>query len=358
MKYNLTDEERESLKKQHRKERDGRVRDRLKVVLWRDMGWSYALIAEALFLDEDTVGRHLKEYQESRKLKAEYQGAQSKLTDEQRSNLVTHLTEHTYPTTIAIRAYIYKTYGIKYSHQGMYEWLKRNDFSYKKPKGVPKKACPEKQAEFIAKYEELMEKVMKNETAGEEVVYFMDSVHPTMATKISYGWIKKGHENDKQIQTTGSRTRVNLTGALNLEDMSIVHKAYETIDNESFIDFMGDLEKKNSNALKINVILDNGPAHTGQKILEYLKDSRVVLYYLPTYSPNLNPIERVWKVMNELVRNNVFFQTAREFRDAIKTFFDILWPERAYEFVDRINDNFEKINPTHSEKIFKPVLST
>jgi transposase len=72
----------------------------------------------------------------------------------------------------------------------------------------------------------------------------------------------------------------------------------------------------------------------------------------------LNPIERVWKIMNELVRNNVFFQTAREFRDAIKTFFDVLWPERAFEFVDRINDNFEKINPAHSEKIFKPVLST
>jgi len=199
---------------------------------------------------------------------------------------------------------------------------------------------------------------MKNETVGEEVVYFMDSVHPTMATKISYGWIKKGHENDKQIQTTGSRTRVNLTRALNLEDMSIVHKAYETIDNESFLDSIGDLEKKNSKALKVHVILDNGPAHTGQRILEYLKDSRVVLHYLPTYSPNLNPIERVWKLMNELVRNNVFFQTAREFRDAIKTFFDVLWPERAFEFVDRINDNFEKINPAHSEKIFKPVLST
>lgn len=239
----------------------------------------------------------MKEYQESRKLKAEYQGEQSKLTDEQTSNVVTHLVEHTYPTTKAIRAYVYKKYAIKYRHQSMYEWLKRNDFSYKKPKGVPKKACPEKQAEFIAKYEGLMKQVMKNETAGAEVVYFMDSVHPTMATKISYEWIKKGHENDKQIQTTGSRTRVNLTGALNLEDMSIVHKAYETIDNESFMDFMGILEEKNSNALQIHVILDNGPAHTGQKVFEYLKGSQVVLHYLPTYSPNLNPIERVWKIV-------------------------------------------------------------
>lgn len=358
MSYTLTDEERDLLKRQHRKERDGRVRDRLKVVLLKDMGWTYALIAEALFLDEDTVGRHLKEYQESRKLKSEYPGAQGKLTNEQAAKLVAHLTEHTYPTTKAIRAYVYKTYGVTYSHQGMYEWLKRNGFSYKKPKGVPRKACPEKQAQFIEHYEELMKKVMRNESADEEVVYFLDSVHPTMATKISYGWIKKGHENNKQIQTTGSRTRVNLTGALNLEDMSIVHKTYETIDNESFIDFMDDLGARNPDALKIHVILDNGPAHTGQKILDYLKDSRIELHYLPTYSPNLNPIERVWKVMNELVRNNVFFNAAREFRDAINRFFEVLWPERAYEFVDRINDNFEKINSAHSEKIFKPAFST
>ncbi len=52
--------------------------------------------------------------------------------------------------------------------------------------------------------------------------------------------------------------------------------------------------------------------------------------------------------MNELVRNHVFFQTAREFRDAIKTFFDVIWPDRAFEFVDRINDNFEKVNLAHS----------
>jgi transposase len=358
MQYSLTDEEREFLRKQHRQERDGRVRDRLKVVLLKDMGWTYALIAEALFLDEDTVGRHLKEYRESHKLKGEHPGAQSKLTDEQANSLVGHLTAHTYSTTKAIRAYVYNTYGIKYSHQGMYEWLKRNEFSYKKPKGVPRKACPEKQAQFIDKYEELMKKIMKNESADKEVVYFMDSVHPTMATKISYGWIKKGHANNKQIQTTGSRTRVNLTGALNLEDMSVVHKTYETIDNESFIDFMDDLGAKNPGALKIHVILDNGPAHTGQKILDYLKNSRIELHYLPTYSLNLNPIERVWKVMNELVRNNVFFNTAREFRDAINRFFEVLWPERAYEFVDRINDNFEKINPAHSEKIFKPAFLT
>lgn len=65
----------------------------------------------------------------------------SKLTEEQMSNLTTH-----YPTTKAIRAYVYKTYGIK--------------------------LCPEKQTESIAKYEEIIKQTMKNETVGGRVYVF------------------------------------------------------------------------------------------------------------------------------------------------------------------------------------------
>ncbi|MDD1830295.1 transposase, partial [Photobacterium sp. ZSDE20] len=46
----------------------------------------------------------------------------------------------------------------------------------------------------------------------------------------------------------------------------------------------------------------------------------IELHYLPPYSPNLNPIERLWKVMNEYSRNNVYFKTKREFREAIENF--------------------------------------
>ena len=48
----------------------------------------------------------------------------------------------------------------------------------------------------------------------------------------------------------------------------------------------------------------------------------ITLHYLPPYSPNLNPIERLWKVMNEYVRNNRFFKSAKEFKKEILTFFE------------------------------------
>ena len=62
MSYFLTDEERFSLQKQHKKERDGRIRDRIKAVLLRDKGWTWMQIAEALLLSEEVLRLHLKEF--------------------------------------------------------------------------------------------------------------------------------------------------------------------------------------------------------------------------------------------------------------------------------------------------------
>ncbi len=93
----------------------------------------------------------------------------------------------------------------------MNKWLHHHGFSYKKPKGVPHKLKPEEQQAFIEYYNEVLK-------SNDAPVLFMDAVHPTQSTKLSYGWIRKGQ--DKLIETTGSRTRVNLIGALPLKEIS------------------------------------------------------------------------------------------------------------------------------------------
>ena len=68
---------------------------------------------------------------------------------------------------------------------------------------------------------------------------------------------------------------------------------------------------------------------------------RIVLHILPPYSPNLNPIERVWKVMNEYVRNNKVFSSFHLFRDTVMHFFNHTWDEIKHKMYTRINDNFQ-----------------
>ncbi|MCU8106115.1 transposase, partial [Shewanella sp. SM101] len=67
----------------------------------------------------------------------------------------------------------------------------------------------------------------------------------------------------------------------------------------------------------------------------------IELHYLPPYSPNLNPIERLWKVMNEHARNSVYFKNKRDFRSALDKFFKETLPDIGESLASRINDNFQ-----------------
>lgn len=337
----LTKDEMITLDLQHRVERDRRVADRIKAVLLHVEGWSNLSIAQALRIRPETVADHLREYEESQKLKPENGGSVGYLDALETQDLLVHLETETYTKALEICAYVEEKYGVTFTVQGMTHWLHRHGFSYKQPKGIPSKACLEKQKAFIAFYESLLTK-----TSEDEPILFGDGVHPTMATKISHGWIRRGVE--KTIPTTGSRTRVNLFGALNLETMGLITAAYETIDTTSMCSFFNTLRESYPKAPKIHLILDQGPYNISQVTKESAKKHDIILHHLPPYSPNLNPIERCWKVMNEHVRNNEFFKCAADFRAAISNFFAVTWPNIAHSLVDRINDNFQTLNMTSS----------
>ena len=207
---------------------------------------------------------------------------------------------------------------------------------YKKPKGLPHKADAELQKEFVEKYNEL-----KQEVGDNEPILFMDAVHPTQVTKLAYGWIKSGQK--KYIETTASRTRLNIIGAIQLGNISeAIASQYETINAESVMNFM-DKIRENYGSKTVHLILDQSGYHRSLLIPEYAVKCNIKLHFLPPYSPNLNPIERLWKIMNEQVRNNRFFKGAKDFKEAINCFFSDILPRIENDLNGRINDNFEML---------------
>ncbi len=341
MKIILTEADKKELEVSHRTEKDGRVRDRLKAVLLCEEGRTQTAIAQALRIFPETVHDHLKEYIDSKKLKPENGGSNSKLNPTQTAQFVTHLENITYTNVSAICAQAYQSYNVTYTVSGMTKWLALHNFSYKKPKGTPAKADPIKQEEFIMAYHALLEA-----TSKDEPILFADGVHPTMATKITYGWIKKG--TDKPIATTASRTRMNIMGAINLQTMDVICVPYETINSDAMDKYFGTLRAAYSTAAKIHLITDRGSYNTSSQTLQAAQNYGIVLHPLPAYSPNLNPIERVWKVMNEYVRNNRVFASAQEFRREIMAFFNTTWPQISNAMRSRINDTFQTLKSVPS----------
>ncbi len=191
-----------------------------------------------------------------------------------------------------------------------------------------------KQHIFIQRYKRLLKKTNKDEP-----ILFGDGVHPTMQTKITYGWIKKG--KDKPIKTTASKNKMNIMGAIEIKTMKITVNHYDTLNSYSIAKYLIQLKRQYRYAPKIHLILDRGRYNFSKKTRINAKRLGINLYYLPTYSPNLNPIERLWKVVNEKVRNNQYFEKPKEFREKIMNFFITTWPSISDEMRSRINDNFQ-----------------
>lgn len=168
-------------------------------------------------------------------------------------------------------------------------------------------------------------------------------MQPTQATKVSCGWIKKGQ--DKAIQTTGSRTRLNLVSAINFNELAAAHvRRYDKVNGEIIQQFFTELSTFNRSDKRIHIILDGTGDHRSRDVKDKAHELNIELRYLPPYSPNLNPIERLCKVRNEHIRNNQYFAAAKEFRDKIDEFFSETLLTIGDILESRINDNFQVVN--------------
>ena len=335
----LTPTERESLRIQHKKERDKRICDRIKAVLLFDEGWSYQKIAHVLLLTDEAIRQHIQDYEKSRKLKPENGGSDSKLNNEQTGALKQHLQEHTYLYTKEIVAYVEATFRVKYTIAGMTSWLKIHGFSYKKPAVVPGKANRAAQEQWIQEYEKL-----KRNLAEGEAICFIDGVHPTHNTKATYGWIKKGER--KELKTNTGRQRINLSGAIDIISRRVLIREDATLNASSTIEFLKRIEESYPGYTKIHVFCDNARYYRNKEVTRYLEEAKIEMHFLPPYSPNLNPIERLWKFMNERMLYNRYYEKFSDFKNEVLGFLEGLF-NPTIDILDalkrRITDNFHVV---------------
>ncbi len=337
----LTDDERNTLRAQHKQERDKRICYRINAVLLYDKGWTLMQIAEALLISDDAIRQHIRDYKEERKLKPDNGGSSEKLSREHSENLEKHLSQHTYLYVKDIIAYASSVHGFSYTVPGMCSWLKRHGFSYKKPALVPGKANKEKQQKWIAEYKNL-----KHNLGADETICFIDGVHPTHNVQVAYGWIRKGVR--KEIPSNTGRSRLNLSGALDIISQKVVIQEDVTLNAASTVSFLQKIEMSYPSKNTIHVFSDNAPYYKNKEVTKYLKESKIELHFLPPYSPNLNPIERLWKWMKERVIYNTYYEYFDDFKLAVLGFLRCISnldpiSSLGQTFANRISDSFRPI---------------
>lgn len=334
----LTEEQTIILQEAHHSCRNKKSADRIKAVLFLNEGFSYQQTARLLMLDDETIRRYRRHYEKEGVdglLESRYIGSKQMLSKRQQLGLIQHLRSKTYLQVKDICVYVKVKYGKTYSVSGMTQYLHRQGFVYKKTKQIPGKADKEKQEVFIEQY-----KGLKESKSKEDRIYFLDATHPRHNSRVSYGWIYKG--DVKTIKANTGRARMNLNGALNIEDMDITVLEEETVNAQSVLRLFKKLEKKQKEG-DIYVIMDNARYNRNKVVKKYAQDHpRIKIRYLPSYSPNLNPIERLWHYFHKKVLYNQYYETLDEFEKTVRRFF-ITISKHNHELRNLLTDNFQTL---------------
>jgi len=123
-----------------------------------------------------------------------------------------------------------------------------------------------------------------------------------------------------------TRKGVGYFGAVRLRDGKFVYRREpDKFDAETFLCFLKQLRKAScQSGKKVIVISDNARYHHAKLHKEYRDNcvDRFVLDFLPPYSPDLNPIERLWKLTRKCCTHNEYFSTLEGITNAVETKFD------------------------------------
>jgi transposase len=155
---------------------------------------------------------------------------------------------------------------------------------------------------------------------ADDKLYFMDGANPQHNFMPAYGWLEK--RKTREIRSNSGRQGLNLNGALSLKDYEVVILEDESVNAQSTIKLLAELEEKNPDAETICCILDNARYYRALIVKEYLKTSKIELVFLPPYLPSLNLIERLWRFYRKKILYHRHYSNPGELKTvAIDYFF-------------------------------------
>ena len=135
---------------------------------------------------------------------------------------------------------------------------------------------------------------------------FYDEAFFRRESTITRGWYPRG--NKTTVDCPATKEKAGVCGAVNPRDGRLLSLVFDGFDSDTFLYYLKWLLREVRTRKKIVLVLDNATSHKSNKVVEFVSkhEERLGLLFLPPYSPELNPIERVWKNLT-LQRYLLFF---------------------------------------------------
>jgi putative transposase len=316
----LRTEQRNALLDRYRNDPDPGIRFRSHVLLLLDDGHSWVTVATLLYCSSRTIDRWVKRFHaEGIEAVAGHKPGRPFHFAHDWIEVVAGWVTTTAPTAFgflrsrwcceAVAILMLELHRVEVSRETVRRWLHRGDLVYRRPRPVLKPKDPERQAKLDG-LRQLLAGLPEEETA-----VFQDEVDINTNPKIGSMWMVRGQQ--ATVETPGNNEKRYLSGSIHWRTGQVFLTTGQPKQGRNtalFLTHLDDLRSRLRRYKKIHVICDSAKCHTSDDVAVYLwkHRDRIELHFLPKYSPDCNPIERVWWNLHDRITRNHRCETMEE----------------------------------------------
>jgi transposase len=282
---------------------DRRIYERLSALLWVAAGQDRFDVADLLGRSVRQVAEWLRLYRNAgldALCTLHHQGDPGNLSAGQVERLKQEISTGRFRNSDQIRLWVEETFGVRYTRSGVKDLLRRVGASYHKVTGFLWKADPDKQQQFVKKYRR-QRRAARRPWSRRTRFYFVDACHPIWGLDLVFScWLLVGQ---RLLVGMGSgRKRLNILGAYCPDDHEYLdlRLTRDNINGEQFVNLLRLLRATHPETKRFVLYLDRAKYYGSPVVKAWLgRHPEFQLEPLPTYSPNLNLIERLWKFLRK-----------------------------------------------------------
>jgi transposase len=289
-----------------------RVQLKMEAVYLKSQGLPHQEICRLTRISENTLRSYLRQFQDGgveRLKRTDWAGTESELGGH-RETLEDHFRNHPPRSTAEAAAEIERLTGIRRGPTQVRQFLKAMGLKFRKLGMIPAKADADEQAEFL---DQKLWPRLRQAQRLRRVVCFVDAAHFVHGAFLGYLWCF----TRLLIRGPSGRKRFNVLGAIDAVTHELTTVVNDTvIDAMAVCELLGKLSARYA-GLPVTLVLDNARYQKCEVVRSLAARLGIELLYLPSYSPNLNLIERLWKFVKKEVLLSRYYEDFPRFREAI-----------------------------------------
>jgi len=298
---------------------------RFQAIKLREKGWKIEDIAEAFGLVRTSVSHWFMKLDRHglKSLKrTKAKGKEPKLTKEDKTKILSWLKQSAVDfgfetplwTGNRVQQLIKKQLDKSLHVSNVREWLKRWNLTNQKPE---RRATQQDERAVKRWLKEEWPKIREHRRRWQAMLYFMDESGVSLTAVMGKTWAPKG--KTPVVKTTGNRGGLCVTSAISPAGKMTFRIEKGKVNAGRHIEFLIQIMKQHPNR-KIIVIEDNAPSHIAYAVKSFVasQPNKIAVYYLPSYSPELNPDEHVWAYLKAHQLKSHQAQTTSELKHLVK----------------------------------------